>query len=173
MNVVELEKNKCIKLVLPNDKTVDILSAIVDKLLNWVQDSIEKPESGGYIVGYEHLKTGNIILEDISVPQSNDTKTRIFFKLKDTIHKLFIKSKEANKSYYMGVWHTHPQSNPVPSSIDWNDWHETLELDKTGCDYIFFIIVGITSTRVWVGSKVTKEIIEIFECKKNKEGIYE
>lgn len=38
----------------------------------------------------------------------------------------------------MGVWHTHPQTIPEPSNIDWDDWYETLKIDKTACEYIFF-----------------------------------
>lgn len=66
----------------------------------------------------------------------------------------------------MGVWHTHPQMIPEPSSIDWNDWYDTLEVDWTACKYIFFIIVGMKEMRVWVGDFARKEIIEIFECEK-------
>ena len=75
------------------------------------------------------------------------------------------------KSYYMGVWHTHPQRIPEPSEVDWNDWYQTLREDKTGCNYIFFIIAGTHEARVWVGNFITMEILEIFECQK-VEGIY-
>lgn len=63
-------------------------------------------------------------------------------------------------------WHTHPQMVPEPSIIDWKDWYETLETDKTGCEYIFFIIAGFKEIRVWVGNSKEKYIIEIFECEK-------
>ena len=71
----------------------------------------------------------------------------------------------------MGVWHTHPQNVPIPSSIDWDDWYGTLEVDKTGCEYAFFVILGISEMRVWVGDFRTKIIIEIQECQKQN-GIY-
>lgn len=63
----------------------------------------------------------------------------------------------------MGVWHTHPQTIPSPSTIDWDDWKETLKEDKT----VFFIIAGIECIRVWVGDFKTKHIIEIHECQKD------
>ena len=66
----------------------------------------------------------------------------------------------------MGVWHTHPQVMPEPSSIDWNDWYKTLDVDQTACEYAFFIIAGITYLRVWVGDFQSKSINEIYECEK-------
>lgn len=66
----------------------------------------------------------------------------------------------------MGVWHTHPQTIPEPSSIDWEDWNETLKVDRTACEYVFFIIAGTEGARVWVGDFKIKKIFEIFECQK-------
>lgn len=40
----------------------------------------------------------------------------------------------------MGVWHTHHQMFPEPSPIDWRDWYETLEVDRTGCEYVFLLL---------------------------------
>lgn len=72
----------------------------------------------------------------------------------------------------MGVWHTHPQDVPSPSSIDWEDWKDSLKKEKSGCEYIFFIIVGIKEWRIWVGDLQKGIISEIFECEKNEEGLY-
>ena len=162
--VVAIKLNDgCVKMQLPNGKVVDILTAVLDEISEWLQDNHDKPESGGYIIGYQHKDTGNIVLESVSVPQKLDKKTRIRFDIKDPSHNLFLKRAQRNKSYYMGVWHTHPQDIPVPSSIDWEDWKQTLAVDKTGSEYIFFIIAGTVGTRVWVGNKNENSIIEIEE----------
>ena len=71
----------------------------------------------------------------------------------------------------MGVWHTHPQLIPIPSSIDWADWHDTLRIDKSACEYIFFVVAGVDKARIWVGDRRTNTITEIFECKK-RNGLY-
>mgnify|MGYP003882030747 FL=1 len=137
-----------------------------------MQDDNKKPESGGYIVGYQHEGTGNISLETVSHPFFFDIKNRISFKIRDPLHKVFLKKARERKSYYMGVWHTHPQSVPVPSAIDWNDWNETMRSDKTGCQYVFFIIAGTNEWRLWIGDLLTGEIIEGQECFKDAAGIY-
>jgi len=162
----------CVKMQLPNGKVVDILTAVLDEISAWLQDNNDKPESGGYIIGYQHKDTGNIVLESVSVPQKLDKKTRIRFDIKDPLHNLFLKRAQRNKSYYMGVWHTHPQDIPVPSSIDWEDWKQTLAVDKTGSEYIFFIIAGTVGTRVWIGNKNKNTITEIEECQKT-DGLYD
>lgn len=72
----------------------------------------------------------------------------------------------------MGVWHTHPQQIPVPSDIDWADWKDSLKEEKSGCEYIFFVIIGIKEWRVWIGDIKNGTICEIFECDKDKDGLY-
>ena len=130
--------NSCVKLMMPNGKVVDVLSSALEEIGKWLQDDSHKPESGGYIVGYQHEKTGNISLEAVSRPYLADTKSRVYFEIRDPRHQLFLRKSRRNKSYYMGVWHTHPQDCPIPSDIDWKDWHETMKSDTTGCQYVFF-----------------------------------
>ena len=55
---------------------------------------------------------------------------------------------------------------------DWNDWNETMHSDKTGCQYVFFIIAGTDEWRLWVGDLVTGTIQEAYECEKDTNGIY-
>lgn len=170
--VVIDDTNKCKKLFLPNGKVVDVLSPVLVEMKKWIQDDKEKPESGGYIVGYQHEKTGNISLESISPPCNMDIKNRVHFSIRDSQHSTYLKRARRNKSFYMGVWHTHPQSYPIPSSIDWEDWKKTVENDKTGCQYVFFIIAGTSQWRLWIGDSETKRIIEGIECSKTDEGLY-
>ena len=160
------ELKQCIEMELPNGKVVDILSDVFEEMLKWIQADVKCTESGGFIVGYKHSKTGNITLENISHPYPMDIKNRINFKIIDPRHKRYLHKAEKRKSYYMGVWHTHPQSVPEPSSVDWNDWYETLKYDKTACEYVFFFIAGTNAVRVWVGDFRHNKITEIFECEK-------
>lgn len=103
--VIQID-NKCIKMLLPNKKVVDILPEVFLELKKWLQISTELPESGGYIVGYQHNETNNISLESISHPYPLDIKSRVRFDIKDPQHKIFLMKARLRKSYYMGVWHT-------------------------------------------------------------------
>lgn len=164
--------NNCVKMNLPDGNVVDVLSPVLEEIKKWVQDDISKPESGGYIVGYQHKNTGNISLESVSHPYLLDARSRVRFDIRDPRHQHFLRKAKRHKSYYMGVWHTHPQEVPTPSSIDWNDWNETMRLDTTGCQFVFFVIVGTKEWRLWAGNLETGIIQELSECTKNSAGIY-
>lgn len=157
---------------LPNGKVVDILTPVSNEIKKWLQNDPLSAEAGGYIVGYQHKATGNISLEGVSYPFPQDKRTRLHFDMKDFHHKAYLLRSKINKSYYLGVWHTHPQDVPIPSSIDLNDWHRTLELDKSAADYMFFIIAGRQMARIWVGNQSTQEIIEIHETR-HTDGLYQ
>lgn len=173
MLVVEIGiNNRCVKICLPNGKVADILVPVLAEISKWIQDTPDAPESGGFIVGYQHQKTGNISLEAVSHPYESDYRSRIRFEVCDSRHKAFLKRQNRQKSYYMGVWHTHPQKDPVPSSDDWYDWSETLRVDKTGCQYVFFLIAGTEKWRIWVGDILSKQITEGYEFTKDSEGLY-
>ena len=94
------------------------------------------------LLGIDTRKLDIFSLEAVSHPYMLDTKNRLRFNIKDPRHMFFLKKAERNKSYYMGVWHTHPQQIPIPSSIDWVDWTDSLKEEKTGCEYIFFCNCG-------------------------------
>ena len=46
--VIRIE-NKCVKMLLPNKKVVDILPEIFGEIKKWLQTSKDAPESGGVI----------------------------------------------------------------------------------------------------------------------------
>lgn len=152
---------------LPNGKVVDILAEVFQEISNWIQNDDYTPESGGFILGYKHEGTGNISLEYVTCPQPLDIRDRVNFKIRDSTHKILLLRAQTKKSFYMGVWHTHPQTIPNPSTIDWDDWYDTLIKDKTASEYVFFLIAGTESIRVWVGDFKMKRIVEIFECEKD------
>lgn len=167
MSAVEItQNNKCKKYVLPDGRFLDVLTEVFDEIFQWLQLDNESSESGGYIVGYQHEDTQNVSLEKASHPYSGDYRTRVHFTIKDHRHKLFLMKAKMKKSYYMGVWHTHPQDNPEPSSTDWEDWKSSVNNELSGCGYILFIIAGRRHVRIWAGNTETKEIVEIEECKR-------
>lgn len=164
-----VQHNRCAKYALPNGRYLDILDELFDDIYKWIQTDNYSPESGGVIVGYEDRETHNITLESVSQPHENDEKSRCHFTMKDLKHTIFLKKKQLCQSYYMGVWHTHPEDVPNPSSIDWNDWKSSIESEKSGADYIFFIIAGRKQIRIWAGSTISREIVELSECSKEDE----
>jgi len=165
---VEYE-NRCIKFDLPNGNCIDILNNVFQSIKDYIQFEQNTPESAGFLLGYQNRITNNITISDFTVPHSMDIRSRFFCVIKDAFHFLAIKEKSKNQNYYVGVWHTHPQAIPEPSSVDWNDWNEALIKDKSGVDYLFFVILGTSEFRVWVGDPSNNRIVEILESKTNRE----
>lgn len=167
VNAVEIvRQNKCKKFLLPDGRLLDVLTDVLDEIFQWLQVENYSPESGGYIIGYQHDETKNVSLEKVSHPYSGDYRTRVHFTIKDPRHQIFLLKARMKKSYYMGVWHTHPEDIPEPSSTDWNDWRGSMNNEKSGCGYLIFLIAGRKQFRIWVGDIETREIVEINECKK-------
>ncbi|WP_229981760.1 Mov34/MPN/PAD-1 family protein [Clostridium aromativorans] len=152
---------------LPNGKVVDVLPEVFQGISKWIQNDDYVPEGGGFILGYKHKGTCNISLEYVTYPHPLDICGRVYFKIRDPIHELLLLKARARKSFYMGVWHTHPQAIPHPSQVDWDDWNDTLVKDKIASEYVFFFIAGTEGIRVWVGNFKTKHITEIFELEKD------
>lgn len=164
-----IQQNRCIKYQLPDGQYLDILSYVFDEIGRWIQYQKDNFESGGYIVGYESKETKNITLEKVSHPYNSDIQSRFRFTIQDPRHSIFLMKEKLQNSYYMGVWHTHPEDDPTPSAIDWNDWKNSMETEISGSDYIFFIIAGKNKIRIWAGIRKSGEIVELSECKKYDE----
>jgi integrative and conjugative element protein (TIGR02256 family) len=50
---------------------------------------------------------------------------------------------------YLGLWHTHPEEDPTPSSVDRNDWKQAVSQDTFEGERLFFPIIGTQRIRVW------------------------
>lgn len=159
---MKIEK-RCYKFRILNGPIIDITPNVIEQACIYLQKNIHDCEAGGYLVGFENSKTSNITINGISLPNEDDERSRMFCKLKSVVHKLFLSHQKNQHNYYMGNWHTHPQAYPLPSSIDYNDWTETLKLDKTGSNYAFFIIFGTEEFKVWYADYTTNEIKELEE----------
>lgn len=97
----------------------------------------------------------HIEITDISEPGLNDLRTRFSFVRKGKHHRYLVtkaKIKSNNDIDYLGEWHTHPEVNPLPSSIDIYHWKKNLK-----GRHATLIIIGIESIWIgyWNGQKVT------------------
>ena len=118
------------------------------------QGKDDLPEAGGVLHG-KRLKTGSIIITDITTPQIGDIQKRLLFKKNREIHQQLSNEKwiESNKfSIALGEWHTHPEAVPTPSNVDKKSWR--LNVSKQHDDRVYvFIIVGFSDLRMWLLSK--------------------
>lgn len=112
-------------------------------------------EAGGVLLGRHLLDSHDVVVDEVSTPQSSDRRSRFSFfrsfKHEQVAHLRWI--AEQQTSAYLGLWHTHPEADPTPSSVDMNDWQQAVAGDTFEGDRLFFPIVGTQCVRVWTLSR--------------------
>lgn len=132
-------------------KRLIIVEDAVQRMLKFRQRSWWQAEAGGVLLGRHLLDTDDVVVDEVTTPQNSDRRSRFsFFRSKK--HGIIAQSRwseEASTIAYLGLWHTHPESDPMPSGVDRNDWVQALSSDTFYGDRLFFPIVGIEKIRVW------------------------
>lgn len=143
---------------------------VLDKMKKHAQILENDFEAGGLIIGALRQKKEerfllnsppHIEITDISEPGLKDLRTRFSFVRKGKHHRLLVnkaKTISNNNIDYLGEWHTHPEANPFPSSIDIFHWKKNLK-----GRHAVLIIIGIEST--WVGYWNGKKVIHLPKLK--------
>lgn len=151
---------------LPGGGFLVLPSNVLDKMKSHTQILKNDFEAGGLIIGALRQKKEELFLlnspphieiTDVSEPGLNDLRTRFSFVRKGKHHRELVKKGKINSNNdidYLGEWHTHPEANPLPSSIDVYHWKKNLNGRHAA-----LIIIGIES--VWVGYWDGKKAIHL------------
>lgn len=134
---------------------VVIASDVLRELHGYRQLSLDSPEAGGVLLGKILLADGAGIVEALTKPGRGDRQSRYGF-FRSERH-----DRETNRYWrntaltgaYLGLWHSHPESNPTPSSVDIADWARALRNDTFPGQGLVFAIVGFDSLTIWMGAK--------------------
>jgi integrative and conjugative element protein (TIGR02256 family) len=122
-------------------------------MLRFIQDSAEKPEAGGVLIGRYISDGNNIVIDTLTTPLNGDFQSRFrFYRAKEAHQQIIDKvwNDSEGTCTYLGEWHTHPENIPRPSCTDKLNWHRKILLDQF-TESIFFIIVGTSAVCVWEG----------------------
>lgn len=122
-------------------------------------------EAGGVLMGRHLLDSQDIVVDEVSTPQDTDHRGRCNFfrsyKHEQVAHQRWL--HEHSTSAYLGLWHTHPELDPTPSSVDRRDWENAVANDVYEGSRLFFPIVGTECIRVWTKTRrgAIKELVEV------------
>lgn len=144
------------KLEISEYGTLRVCQTLLDSLSTFCQLVPNQPESGGVLVG-KHLNSGGaMLIDDFTPPQPSDKQGRCsYYRSEAHNNKVLDKWKESNgHSTFVGLWHTHPEAKPHFSTLDRKDWINALKNSRYEGTRLFFIIVGQTHIRCWVGQKI-------------------
>lgn len=116
---------------------------------SYVQDTINKKESGGILLG--QVVDSNIYVMKASIPNSFDRAGRYKFHRNKKAAQVIIDYEFVNsnkKTIYLGEWHTHPENNPSPSGIDIKMLKQQFKNNRINEKYLLLLIRGSQKTYV-------------------------
>ncbi|WP_264524037.1 Mov34/MPN/PAD-1 family protein [Flavobacterium sp. N502536] len=123
---------------------VKISRNVLEDLKKFIQDDLQKPESGGILIGF-YIEDNTYSITDVSFPSSYDKSSRYNFtrSIKNAQNVLNQFFKESNgKKIYLGEWHTHPEDFPIPSSLDEKSILQQMTGNILNSQIIFMMIIG-------------------------------
>jgi len=142
--------------LIQNKGRIAISKESSSRMKEYIQDSREKLEGGGVLLGRFIIDSKDIIVDHVTIPMIGDKRSRTSFFRGDSQHQKIVNNwwaKSAGTCNYLGEWHTHPENYPTPSETDLQGWKEKLKTDKFSSRYLYFIIVGIKELCIWEGDR--------------------
>ncbi len=121
------------------------------------QTSIFSREACGVLIGGFEPETKTFFVEQCTQPMKSDRRKRTSFILCDYGHQKEVDKAfhiTGGKCFYLGTWHTHPESHPSPSYLDEKDWNECIGRNPTIPGFLF-AIVGTKSVSLFPKGKIT------------------
>lgn len=150
---------------LGKDRKFIITDSVVDLLMNHRQIDKRQKEAGGFLIGRHLLEEDHLVVDQITEPTWWDKRLRAFFFRSNSHNRILYKAWNSsdNTLTLLGLWHTHPEPVPTPSSVDYSDWKNTLLRGEYFGDSLVFMIVGTQRVRLWCGDRHARffEIKEI------------
>ncbi|WP_291528628.1 Mov34/MPN/PAD-1 family protein [Bacteroides sp. UBA939] len=125
------------------DYTIEVPIEVIDTLQSMRQ--ISGNENGGILLGSEigekHYRINRVSEPCMLIERSTRGGcTRDANKANEIIKREFELSNHTR--FYLGEWHTHPENNPTPSSVDIASIYDVFSKSKIVIDGVFLAIVG-------------------------------
>lgn len=129
---------------------------------NYRQTVFCQPEAGGILLGHRRGKHLEVVLA--TEPTQEDKCSAFSFIREAAGHAELAKSAwlQGGKAIdYLGEWHTHPQTTPIPSTIDRREWNKLVQVHPTKSPFLV-IVVGTKAMHVeLVGSQPNQALTPI------------
>lgn len=141
---------KLILRVSPTQRLI-IVAPAIEQMKAFAQHQRWHAEAGGVLLGRHLLDSEDVVVDEVTTPQSTDRRGRFSF-FRSRKHEYLARKRwqnEENTTAYLGLWHTHPEPDPTPSSVDRRDWAQAVARDSFEGARLFFPIIGTQNIRVW------------------------
>jgi integrative and conjugative element protein (TIGR02256 family) len=151
MRVQAMEQSK----VIFNDRNgsrLEISASALTTMNRFRQAEPDQFEAGGILLGRLIDSTGDLVVDEATVPDKSDRRSRFNFFRSKRVAQQRINSawRETNQTRnYLGEWHTHPEDCPTPSGHDVENWKRIVNKSKFEQEALVFVIVGRTTISAW------------------------
>jgi integrative and conjugative element protein (TIGR02256 family) len=148
---------------LPNSKQrLVFMPSALEAFSNFRQIRGE-PEGGGLL--FAHFEFPIIRISAVTTPHRTDGRWMTLFVPNRILQRRAIKSLFKKGHHFIGEWHTHPEPNPTPSSLDLASMREVYLKSSHELNYFITVIVGNRSNGLvlWVGVQDARHCIRLVE----------
>lgn len=145
----------------PSGAVVKLSPEALARMLHFRQFEAHQAEAGGVLLGRLILGCDDVVIDEATCPMPGDFGTPSSFFRDKAYHQRIIDERWRSSEgtcLYLGEWHTHPESHPVPSRVDLVDWFRHLQMDQFSGPSLFFIIVGTHAVHAWEGIRGARKI---------------
>lgn len=108
-------------------------------------------EAGGLL--FARFEGTSVVVDLATGPRPRDRRTRFSYRPDRASEQREINENHARGLHFVGTWHTHPEDNPRPSSIDLTSLADIFERSDHALNAFGMVIVGrnTASEGVYVG----------------------
>lgn len=145
-----------------SSQTVFVCSTVLEHITGHTQKSKVCNESGGQLFGKE--ENGIIYVFRATGPYKTDKRSRFSFRPNRTREQREINRFYSRGLHFLGDWHTHPEQNPTPSTIDLKNIQDCYSKSSHKHGGFLLLIIGTNpkANTIWLSihnSKRYKRLI--------------
>lgn len=149
--------------------TVAVCAAAAEVFARHRQLKWTAPEAGGVLLGRFIRASDDIVVDVATEPGPGDKANRSSFRRAQKRTQLLINQawhESSGTRNYLGEWHTHPEDNPSPSTIDLLNWRRIASSAIYEQECLLFVVVGRVHVRMWELNRAGEALAQL-ECQAN------
>jgi integrative and conjugative element protein (TIGR02256 family) len=150
MRVISKKATSCNNIILRISKSVQ---NVFDEYRQIKKDDLE---GCGVLIGNHKIDGNTICINYATKPHNKDVRRRYSYKINAEIHQNILEkyfNSSDNEEVYLGTWHSHPESYPMPSRDDIIDWKKQYKFNENIFPRMIFAIIGIKKEKFWITKK--------------------
>ena len=144
-------KNPC-QFALPHSEQRLVFMPAALEAFSHFRQMCGEPEGGGLLFAQFEFPT--VRISAVTTPHRTDGRWMTLFVPNRILQRRAIKEHFKKGHHFVGEWHTHPEPNPTPSSLDLGSMRDAFLKSSHELNYFIMVIVGNRADRLalWVSA---------------------